>query len=381
MDPSLLPTIWFILIAVLWLGYFVLEGFDYGVAMLLPILGKTDKKRRVMINTIGPLWDGNEVWLLTAGGATFAAFPGWYATLFSGLYLPLLLVLVGLILRGVAFEYRAKRDDARWRAMFDWFAIVGSFVPSLVWGVGFANFVVGLPVNADHIFIGSFWSLFGPFQLLGGVMAVALFLTHGAIFIALKTRGEIHEEAKAFAWKSGIVTVVLVAALVVWQNLQWGTGVAGWVLAAVAIVAIAAATALARAGREGWAFAGTALATLAIWVGFFVTMYPDLGFDNSLNQGAPLDLWSAASTEYTLTIMTWAAVVFVPIVLCYQAWSYWVFRKRLSVENLPDDTGQAEAEPEPQRVAAGAAPVDGHGNDTPTDDSTGRREQGTDGEA
>lgn len=336
--PQPLQIVWFVLIAVLWLGYLVLEGFDYGVAMLLPVLGKKDEDRRVMINTIGPVWDGNEVWLLTAGGATFAAFPGWYATLFSGLYLPLFLVLAGLIIRGIAFEYRAKRPETTWKNRLDWCATIGSFIVSLVWGVGFANFVVGLPVDANHIYVGGFWALFGPFQLIGGVLAVLLFATHGAIFIALKTLGSIREDARNLAIRLALITLGVLAVFLIWQNAAWGTGVTGWILAALALAGMAGAWVAAKADREGFAFLGTTVATLMLFLGIFVRMYPNLGFDNSLTQGNPLDIVTASSTPMTLQIMTIAAIVFVPIVLAYQAWSYWVFRKRISTKHLPKES-------------------------------------------
>ncbi|MDO4716464.1 MAG: cytochrome d ubiquinol oxidase subunit II [Propionibacteriaceae bacterium] len=335
-----LQITWYLLIVVLWLGYFFLEGFDYGVAMLLPVLGRTEKKRRVMINTIGPVWDGNEVWLLTAGGATFAAFPGWYATLFSGLYLPLLLVLVGLILRGVAFEYRGKRDSDSWRAMFDWFAIVGSFLPALVLGVGFANFVIGLPTDENMLWAGTFLSLFSPFALLGGVLLVSLFLTHGAIFLSLKTDGEIRAESRAFALKSGLVTTVLLAAFVVWQNVAYpassqflnGSAIA-WVCAILAVVTLLGAIYMTQQAREGWALILTGLSIVTLFVGIFVKMFGNLGFVQ--NPAKPLNIMSAAASETTLTLMTIAAAVFVPIVLAYQAWSYWVFSKRISTKHIP----------------------------------------------
>src|SRR5436190_24020078 len=184
-----LNDVWFLLIAVLWTGYFVLEGFDFGVGILLPVLGRDEPRRRVLVNTIGPVWDGNEVWLLVAGGATFAAFPEWYAALFSGFYLPLLIILVALIVRGLAFEYRAKRDDDQWRRGWDACIIVGSFVPALLWGVAFANIVAGVPIDADHEYVGGFFNLLNPYALLGGVTTVLLFLAHGAVFLALKTEG------------------------------------------------------------------------------------------------------------------------------------------------------------------------------------------------
>ncbi|MDR0416682.1 MAG: cytochrome d ubiquinol oxidase subunit II, partial [Propionibacteriaceae bacterium] len=222
-----LAVVWFILIGVLWIGFFFLEGFDFGVGMLLPFLSKKDADRRVMVNTIGPHWDGNEVWLLTAGGATFAAFAGWYASLFASLYLPLFLVLVGLILRGVAFEFRGKQPSEAWRRRWDWAAAVGSFLPALVFGVGFANFLKGVTLSAapvsyweGHVvpIYDGFWGLFSPYALIGGLLFVALFVSHGAIFLSLKTRGDIQAKAKAFASKSILVTLVLLAVFVIWGN-------------------------------------------------------------------------------------------------------------------------------------------------------------------
>ena len=337
-----LTAVWFILVAVLWLGYFFLEGFDYGVAMLFPILGKDEKDRRVMVNTIGPVWDGNEVWLITAGGAMFAAFPGWYATLFSGLYIPLFLILVGLIIRGVSFEYRAKHPDARWRNAFDWMACIGSFVVSLVFGVGFANFIIGMPVALAegsthlHVFTGGFWSLFSPFALLGGVVLVVLFLFHGANFLTLKSSGVVHDRAKAVSVKIGLAAIVGGAIYLVWANIAYGFGIVGWLLTAVAAAALIVSWFAMSKSRDGWAFAATTVAILAVAVWIFARMWPNLGFVNS-GSGIPLDRVSAASTDLTLTIMTGAAVVFVPIVLAYQAWSVWVFRKRISTKNIPDD--------------------------------------------
>ena len=341
-EPTTLQVVWYLLIAVLWIGYLVLEGFDYGVAMLIPFVGKTEKERRVIVNTIGPLWDGNQVWLLTAGGATFAAVPAWYATLFSGLYLPLFLILVGLIIRGVSFEYRAKNPEAAWRNTFDWMACIGSFIVALVFGVGFANFIIGMPValapgsNHLHVFTGGFWSLFSPFALLGGVVLVVLFLFHGANFLALKTRGGVHDRAKAFSAKVGLVAIVGGAIYLLWANLAYGWGIVGWLLTVLAAGALIGSWLAIRAGRQGWAFVATTLATLFVAVWIFGRMWPNLGFDNSA-AAVPLDVTTASSTPLTLTIMTGAAVVFVPIVLAYQAWAIWTFRKPISTKNIPDD--------------------------------------------
>ena len=341
-EPSTLQLVWFALITVLWIGFLVLEGFDFGVAMLIPFLGRDDKEKRVLVNSIGPVWDGNEVWLLTAGGAMFAAFPGWYATLFSALYLPFFLVLLGLIVRGLAFEYRAKRPEQAWKTRWDWGACIGSFVVSLVLGIGFANFIKGLPVQVAegragvHVFTGGFWSLFSPFALLGGVVLVALFLFHGAIFLALKTRGEIHERANTFAKRIGLGVIGAGAVYLLWSNLAYPDGVSGWILMGVAAAGLVLAWYMVTQNRNGWAFIGTAVSIAVIAIGIFLHMYPNLGFDNSQAE-TPLNIVTASASPMTLTIMTWAAVVFVPIVLGYQSWSYWVFRRRLSTKNIPDD--------------------------------------------
>lgn len=350
----LLQPVWFILIAVLWIGYLVLEGFDYGVAMLLPFLGRNDRERRVMVNTIGPLWDGNEVWLLTAGGATFAAFPAWYATLFSGLYLPLFLVLVGLIIRGVAFEYRSKHPETSWRNTFDWMACIGSFLTALVLGVGFANFIIGLPVTmakgSKHLFVigdGNapyFFQLFSPFALLGGVVLVVLFLFHGSLFLMLKTKGEIRDRAKAFANTLGMVAIGGGAVYLLCQNVFYQNTVApilGWLLLVLAAAGLVMAWYCAKIDKEGWAFIGTTLATLFVAVGIFLRMFPNLGFSNVPDAAQQLNMTTAAASNLTLNIMLGAAIVFVPIVLAYQGWSLWVFSKRISVKNIPDEVATA----------------------------------------
>lgn len=341
-----LQVLWFILIAILWIGYLVLEGFDYGVAMLIPFLGKTEKEKRVMINTIGPVWDGNEVWLLTAGGATFAAFPAWYATLFSGLYLPLFLVLVGLIIRGVSFEYRAKHPDSRYRMLFDWMAAIGSFIVPLVFGIGFANFVLGLPVTTDaaspNLFVLTpspyFWELFNWFGLLGGVTLVTLFLFHGSLFLALKTKGEIHDRAQAFAAKVGLAAIGLGALFLVAENLVHPTGPFGWLLLVLAAAGLASAWWFNGKGRDGIAFVSTTATILFVAVGIFLTMWPGLGFrDPAGGAVSPLNAMNASSSQLTLVLMTVFAGIFVPIVLAYTAWTYTVFRRRLGTENIPDD--------------------------------------------
>src|SRR6478736_5677365 len=328
-----LTTVWFALIAVLWIGYFTLEGFDFGVGMLLPVLAEDETERRVMINTIGPVWDGNEVWVLVAGGATFAAFPEWYATLFSGFYLPLLLILVALIVRGLAFEYRAKRDDDGWRGRWDLAIIVGSFVPALLWGVAFANILRGVPIDRHGEYVGGFFNLLNPYALLGGVTTLLLFLTHGAVFISLKTDGRIRHAARALGIKLGLAAAVVTVGFLAWTQAMTGTAssAVAFILAAAALVAGLAA--LLRA-REGWAFVGTFVAIALGVGGLFLALFPDV-MPTSLANGISLTTTNASATAYTLKVMTVVALVFTPIVLCYQGWTYWVFRKRIAVHLIP----------------------------------------------
>jgi cytochrome d ubiquinol oxidase subunit II len=329
-----LTTVWFCLIAVLWIGYFTLEGFDFGVGMLLGVLGRDDRERRVVINTIGPVWDGNEVWLLTAGGATFAAFPEWYATLFSGFYLPLLLILLALIVRGVAFEYRHQRPGATWAGWWDRVIIVGSFVPALLWGVAFANIVHGVPIDAHKEFTGTLWTLLSPYALLGGLVTLTLFLTHGAMFVALKTDGEIRHRARALAVRLGVVAAALAVAFLAWT--QGHTGNAGSaMLFVVAALALVAGLLMAARGREGWAFLGTFVTIALAVAGLFVALFPDV-MPTTLADGLSLTTTNASATDYTLKVMTIVAAIFTPLVVGYQAWTYWVFRRRIAVHHLPE---------------------------------------------
>jgi cytochrome d ubiquinol oxidase subunit II len=351
-----LSTVWFMLIALLFIGYFVLEGFDFGVGMLLPVLGRDERERRVMINTIGPVWDGNEVWLITAGGAMFAAFPEWYASLFSGFYLPLLLILLALILRGVAFEYRGKRPAASWKRRWDWCIVFGSAVPAFLWGVAFANIVRGVPLNAEHDFTGNLFTLLNLYAILGGLTTLALFLTHGAVFIALKTVGDIRHRANLLAERLGVFAVIA-AALFLGVTLLRRATPAAVVLAVLAALCLVGGLVANRmpsrtdpAGRrEGWAFAGTAAAIALAVASLFADLYPFVlpstvdPLTNSLTVG------NASSTPYTLKIMTWVAVVFTPLVLLYQGWTYWVFRKRIGTTHIP-------AEPAPVPASGGRGP-------------------------
>jgi cytochrome d ubiquinol oxidase subunit II len=337
-----LTDIWFLLIAVLWTGYFVLEGFDFGVGMLLGVLGRDDTDRRVMINTIGPVWDGNEVWLLVAGGATFAAFPLWYASLFSGFYLALLVILVALIVRGVAFEFRGKIDGVRWRRGWDIAIIAGSAVPALLWGVAFGNIVRGVPLDAEHHFTGTFFTLLNPYALLGGLTTLSVFALHGTVFLALKTTGEVRDRAKALSWPLGGAAVLFGGTFLLWTQLAHGTGWT-WIAVAAAALALLGGIAAAGAGREGWAFALTATAIVGTTVALFGSLYPDV-LPSTTDTANSLTTTNASSTPYTLTIMTWVAGIFTPVVLAYQAWTYWVFRQRVGRSSIPAGQGLPAAQ-------------------------------------
>jgi cytochrome d ubiquinol oxidase subunit II len=338
-----LSDLWFIVIAVAWAGYFVLEGFDFGVGILLPVLGRTGARRRVMINAIGPVWDGNEVWLLTAGGATFAAFPAWYAAMFSAFYLPLLIVLVALIIRGVAFEYRGKRDNSNWRRAWDAAIVAGSAVPALLWGVAFGNVLRGIPLNAAHDFTGNFFTFLNPYALLAGLTTLTLFTLHGALFTALKTTGDLRRNAATTTRLAGLAAVPVAGAFLAWTELSYrssaaagwsGTGIASVACAALAAAALIAAVLLAAspllpARREGLAFAANAAAIAAATAALFTALYPNV-LPSTTSPAYTLTVAGAASGPPTLRVMTVVAVIFLPLVLGYQAWTYWVFRKRLT---------------------------------------------------
>jgi len=350
-----LSDLWFIAIAVLWAGYFVLEGFDFGVGILLPFLARGDAQRReterrVMINAIGPVWDGNEVWLLTAGGATFAAFPAWYAAMFSAFYLPLLLILVALIIRGVSFEYRGKRDNPRWRAGWDAAIFAGSLLPAILWGVAFGNVLRGIPLNAAQHFTGNFFTFLNPYALLGGLTTLALFTLHGALFLALKTGGDLRRRAHQAAAPVGAAAIVAGAGFLAWTEASYragtttGEGIASVALAAFAAVALIAAVGTSRLGREGIAFAANATAIAAATAALFTALYPNV-LPSTTSAAYSLTTANAASTAKTLMVMTVVAIIFLPFVLAYQSWTYWVFRKRLTAP--PPVPGPAQQGPRP----------------------------------
>ena len=334
MSYEFLQILWFILIAVLWIGFFFLEGFDFGVGMLLPFLGKKDEERRAIINSIGSVWDGNEVWLLTAGGATFAAFPHWYATMFSGFYLALFLLLVCLIIRGVSFEYRSKDSAPAWRNRFDWMIAIGSFMAALLLGAAFANLARGVPIDENMMFTGNLFTLLNPYGLLGGLTTVAIFLLHGANFLGLKLEGELRERVNVFAKKLWIGATALYIAFGIYTYIAgfWARGFID-----PGIAPIAAVAALLVAGyfinnkMEGWAFIMVALNIVLTQVTFFSMTFPNVMLSTT-NAAYSLTIYNASSSQYTLGVMSIVALIFVPIVLAYQGWTYYQFRQRISTD-------------------------------------------------
>ncbi|MER5824990.1 cytochrome d ubiquinol oxidase subunit II [Streptomyces mirabilis] len=330
-----LHDVWFVIIAVLWTGYFFLEGFDFGVGVLTKLLARDRAEKRVLINTIGPVWDGNEVWLLSAGGATFAAFPEWYATLFSGFYLPLLLILVCLIVRGVAFEYRVKRPEENWQRNWEAAIFWTSLVPAFMWGVAFGNIVHGVKIDKNFEYVGTFGDLLNPYALLGGLVTLTLFTFHGIVFVGLKTVGDIRERARKLSLGVGLVAAVVALVFLIWTQADNGDA-KSLVALIVAVVALVAAIAVAQTGREGWAFALSGLTIVAAVAMLFLTLFPNV-MPSSLNPDWSLTVSNASSSPYTLRIMTWCAGIATPMVLLYQSWTYWVFRKRIGTHHIAAD--------------------------------------------
>ncbi|WP_298556669.1 cytochrome d ubiquinol oxidase subunit II [Streptomyces luteogriseus] len=329
-----LHDVWFVLIAVLWTGYFFLEGFDFGVGVLTKLLARDRPEKRVLINTIGPVWDGNEVWLLSAAGATFAAFPEWYATLFSGFYLPLLLILVCLIVRGVAFEYRVKRPEENWQRNWETAIFWASLLPAFLWGVAFGNIVRGVKIDQDFNYAGGVLDLLNPYALLGGLVTLSLFTFHGTVFVGLKTVGEIRERARKLALRVGLVTALLALAFLLWTQSDRGDG-ASLVAMVAAVASLLMALVAARAGREGWAFALSGLTIVATVAMLFLALFPNV-MPSTLNPDWSLTVTNASSSPYTLKIMTWCAGIATPVVLLYQGWTYWVFRKRIGTQHIAE---------------------------------------------
>jgi len=327
-----LQYLWFFIVGFLFVGYFVLDGFDFGVGMSIPFLSKDDTDRRVIINTIGPVWDLNETWLIVAGACLFASFPEWYATLFSGFYLALLLILIALILRGVSFEYRHQGKGVEWTKWFDRMIFFGSVVPAFLWGVAFSNIIQGVPLDDGHNFTGSLLTLLNPYGLLGGLTTLLIFFTHGVVFVSLKTEGDLRMRARALAARSGLITVVVAAAFLGWTILQHIDKPHAWLIitfAGLAAVALVAALLFNAVGFEGRAFTAMALTTLFAVATILSALFPDV-MPASNNPANSLTIENASSTPYTLNLMTWMAAFALPLVIAYQAWTYWVFRKRVS---------------------------------------------------
>ena len=327
-----LAEAWFILIAILWTGYLFLEGFDLGVGMHMRLLARSESERRVLLNTIGPVWDGNEVWLITAGGATFAAFPLWYASLFSSLYLPLVFVLGGLIFRAVAIEYRGKGDSDRWRSGWDWAMAIGSFVAAFGIGAALCLTTTGLPINDNGDRVGGWFAWYNRYALLGGLAVVGFSLIHGAAFVALKTDGDIRHRARRLAVRA----MPLLLPLATWAGIMQvrdGTGIT-WTFFAIAAMAAAAGWLQLRSGHEGRGFAGLAIFLLAGSAAIFGAAFPVV-LPSTLDPAWDLTIHNASSSPYTLKIMTIIAAFGVPLVLLYQGWTYWVFRRRVSTEHIP----------------------------------------------
>lgn len=358
-----LSILWFILVAILWIVYLVLEGFDFGVGMLMPLVAKNDRERSAVIRTVGPHWDGNEVWLLTAGGATFAAFPTWYATMFSGMYFALFLVLVLLILRVSAFEWRAKLNSEKWRHVWDWFLIISSYLTPLVLGVAFANLVQGMHIVVQNrltleqvavadvpeaissglaVFnlTGGFWSLFSIFTLVGGIVVLLICFTQGALFLSMKASGVIAERVNGMVGKVSLITTVLAAVWVVWGQLAYSSNIWSWIPLVIAALGLIAATAFSQKAlrKEGLSFicSSVGIAAAVSWI--FVSMAPNV-MKSSVDPAYSLTIELASSTSGTLLLMSVVACVMVPIVLLYTIWSYWVFRKRVSTQDVEKEPG------------------------------------------
>jgi cytochrome d ubiquinol oxidase subunit II len=332
-----LADIWFIAIAVLWTGYFFLEGFDFGVGMLLPVVGHTDGERSAVIETIGGVWDANEVWLIVAAGATFAAFPLWYATLFSSLYLPFLVILVALIVRGVALEFRGKRETGRWRATWEGLLVAGSLVPAVLWGVVFGTVVHGLALDSEHLARGGLGDVLTVYSLVGGLVTLTLFLLHGALFLRLRTTGELRIRARWAASCIGPLTLIAITVFVVVMQTRRGL-TATALIGGLAIVALLGAWLLNRRRTAGAGFAFMGVAVVAVTATLFLSLYPAV-LPSTIDPAYDLTVQNARSSEHSLVIMTWAAAIFLPIVLAYQAWTYWVFARRIGAGSPPSTPG------------------------------------------
>jgi len=328
-----LVEFWFLLIAVLWTGFFVLEGFDFGVGMVHGVVGGDEPGRRTAINTIGPLWDGNEVWLITAGAAMFAAFPGWYATMFSGFYLALVLLLAALIARGISFEYRGKRDAENWRRTWDGLLTGGSLLAPLLIGVALGDLLHGLPIDGSQEYTGTFWNLLQPYGIFTGITMVALCVVHGSTFIALKSTDDLRGRAASLARRAAPISAVVLLGFVIWTHSIAGKGLLPNPVEIAAVLAMLAAAWLIGDDREGWGFAATTVAVALTVLSIFSELYPRV-MVSSTRPAYNLTIHNTASGSYALKVMTVVVAIFLPVVLAYTAWTYYVFRRRLSVKDF-----------------------------------------------
>jgi cytochrome bd ubiquinol oxidase subunit II len=351
---SLIPF-WYIVITILWTGFFILEGFDFGVGMLHAVIGTDEAGRRAAINTIGPLWDGNEVWLIVAAAGMFAAFPGWYATMFSAYNLALVLLLAALIVRGVAFEYRGKRDAARWRRTWDVLLTAGSVLAPLLIGIALGGLLHGLPINSAQNFTGSFWDLLQPYALFTGVTLVLICLLHGATFMCLKTTGDMRERSWQVARRVAPVTGAAVIAFIIWTHVTASTTFFLNVIELLAVLAVIAAVWLVYDHREGFAFAATTVTIGSCIISLFVDLYPNV-MVSSTNHAYNLTVHNTASNGYSLKVMTVVVVIFLPVVLAYQTWTYYVFRRRISRQEFQPPAPPPEAAPAPEPTSRPTAP-------------------------
>jgi cytochrome d ubiquinol oxidase subunit II len=346
---------WYIIIAILWTGFFILEGFDFGVGMLHSIVGGDEAGRRAAINTIGPLWDGNEVWLIVAGAGMFAAFPGWYATMFSAYNLALVLLLAALIVRGVAFEYRGKRDAARWRRTWDAALTGGSVLAPLLIGVALAGLLHGLPINSAQNFTGSFWDLLQPYALWTGVTLVLVCALHGATFLCLKTTGQMRERSWQLARRVAPFTAAFVIGFIIWTHVTASTAFFLNVIELLAVLAVLAAVWLVYDHREGFAFAATTVTIASCIISIFADLYPNV-MVSSTNPAYNLTVHNTASGGYSLKVMTVVVIVLLPVVLAYQTWTYYVFRRRVSKQEFQPPAPSPGAAPAPEPTPRPTAP-------------------------
>lgn len=335
MQYEFLQVLWFCLIAALWIGFFFLEGFDFGVGMLLPFLGRSDVERRAIVNTIGPVWDANEMWLILAITAMFAVFPNWYATMLNGFYLPLVLIIVGLIIRGISFEYRSKDARPGWRSRFDWMIAVGSFVNSFLFGIIFTDLLGGVPIDQAMTYTGGPFAWVTPYGVVGGLTMVSVFLLHGANFLTLKLEADLRERARAAARVlylfAAVMVVLLAITTYIFSDLTAQIGVDPGILPIASLVFLLVDIYFINRRMEGWAFAMTGLNIILTQVALFTILFPRLMI-SSLNPAWSLTVYNSSASPASLSVMSIITLIFLPLVLAYEAWSYYIFRKRIKAD-------------------------------------------------